>query len=901
VSRASADQRKGRCGRTQHGVCFRLYEEVDYTTRPAHTDPEIKRTSLAGVILRMKSLGLGEISEFPFLDPPQSRAISDGYRVLEELGAIDEQNELTATGRQIARLPLDPRLARMILGGRDEKALREIVVIAAVLGLRDPRDRPHEKAQQADEAHRKFKDEASDFVSFLKLWETWQNAKASMSRRQLQRMCRDQFLNYNRMREWDDIHEQIVNVMREMELKPNPQNASGEQIHRALLPGLLSRIGMYNREQRNYVGSRQTRFTIHPSSGLARKPPAWVMGAELVETSQLFARTCAAIDPAWLEHAGGNLCRRSYGDPHWEQRSAQVMVKENVTLYGLPVVRDRHVPHARRDPRLCRDLFITHALVRQEYATKGAFMAHNEAVLAEAQRMRDKARKSDMFADDNAIAEFFDKRLPADVCTGKQFEQWRVEAEAKDPKVLFLALADVLVDEAHELTPARYPDQLIVGGVTLPLVYRFDPSEDDDGISITVPLMTLPQLDPDVMMWTIPAWHHTKIAMIIDSLGKSQRKKLGDADVVAMEVAGATRPFDGPMLPAIEKAITALTGERISRDAWDLRAVPRYLDFSYRVVDDKDRVVGTGRDLAELQRALASRARQVWAAVPRESFEKTGLREWSFDKLPESVAITVGGRRVNAYPALVDAENHVDLRLLESAPAALAATREGLRRPYMFATGTSFAKLDGQLPNAIPKDVRRQLVLRALDETFELDNPTAIPRDKAGFQSSVAAGRTRLSAELLRLAQLAVEITGLVDKVRSQIKPLVGKPGIAKAFVDDVDSQLAHLVPPDAFATRSPGRLAQVSRYLKALQVRLQRQANDPQKDQSKAQQVVPVWQAYLGKRDQLRAKGRTPEELAEFGWLVEELRVQVFAPELGATTGVSPARVADRWAMLAR
>ena len=440
VSRASADQRKGRCGRTASGVCFRLYEEQDYASRPTHTDPEIKRVGLAGVILRMKSLRLGDIEDFPFLDPPQSRAIQEGYRVLEELDAIDDTGRLTAIGEQLGRFPVDPRLGRMILGGRDEGALREVLVIAAALGLQDPRDRPQAAQQRADEAHRKFRDEGSDFAGYLKLWAFWEQARGR-SRSYLHKVCRENFLNYNRMREWEDIHDQLVRVMQELKIGPNPQPGSADQIHRALLPGLLSKIGMWNQEARIFLGARQTRFMIHPSSGLAKKPPQWVMAAELVETSQLFARTVAKIDPAWLEKAAGSLCRRSHGDPHWEQKQGQVMAKEHVTLYGLPIIKDRSVAYARFDQPLCRELFITHALVRHEYASKGAFMEHNRRVLDGAQRLRDKARRSDMFADEYEVFQFFDKRIPDTVFSGKTFEAWRAEAEAKDPRVLELSLA----------------------------------------------------------------------------------------------------------------------------------------------------------------------------------------------------------------------------------------------------------------------------------------------------------------------------------------------------------------------------------------------------------------------------------------------------------------------------
>jgi ATP-dependent helicase HrpA len=905
ISQASADQRKGRCGRVQSGVCFRLYEEQDFATRPAHTDPEIKRVSLAGVILRMKTLRLGDIEEFPFLDPPQARAITDGYRVLEELGAISEDGELTRIGDQLGRLPLDPRLGRMILGARDEDALREVVIIASALGLQDPRERPQAVAQKADEAHRAFRDDGSDFVAYLKLWQFWQDSRKKLSRRQLQKLCRERFLSYFRMREWEDIHEQIVRVMKELHFAPNPRPASGEQIHRALLPGLLSKIGMWNTEARNYVGARQTRFVIHPSSSLAKKPPAWVMAAELVETSQLFARTVAKLDPTWLERAGAHLCRRSHGDPHWEQKAAQVIAREQVTLYGLPIVKNRPVPYAKLDPALCRELFITHALVRHEYTTKARFMEHNRRVQDELHRMRDKARRSDMFADEYEVFAFFDKRLPAHIDSGKAFEQWRAEAEARQPDLLMLSLADLLVGDEHDLTPDRFPDELRVGGVALPLTYRFDPGEDDDGITVTLPLAVLPQLDPQVMMWTIPGWHQAKLLALLEALPKSARKAIvphGALDTLAGELARRLRPFDGPMLPAVERALTEVTGQRVARDAWDLRALPPHLHLRYRVVDERDKELGSGTDLADLQARLGARAREVWAATPRTSYERTNLRSWDFDALPRTVTIDVGGRRVQAYPALVETQTGVDLRLLESQAAADAATREGVRRLFMIALGFSPSTLVEQLPLTLDKTLRRALALRAIDEVFELGpDPASLPRDRAGFATRLATGRSHVGETFAQLGRLGSELTSELTKVHGALRPLAGKPGIAKAVVDDVQDQLRHLAIPELVATAPLARLSHVLRYLRALQVRLQRQAHDPVKDQQKASQVVPLWQQLVARRAELRSKGRTDAELDEYRWLLEELRVHVFAPELKPAVAITPARAQQLWGALSR
>ncbi|CAN5923801.1 ATP-dependent RNA helicase HrpA [soil metagenome] len=901
ASKASADQRKGRCGRTESGVCFRLSEEQDFNARPSHTDPEIKRVGLAGVILRMKSLRLGDIESFPFLDPPQKRAVDEGYRVLEELGALGDDGRLTRMGEQLGRLPVDPRLGRMILGGREEGAIREVLIIAAALGLQDPRDRPHAAQQRADEAHRKFKDEGSDFISYLKLWAFWHEYKGRGSKSQLYKLCRENFLNYNRMREWEDIHQQLIRVMKELDFEPNTNQGTAEQIHRALLPGLLSKIGMWNVEARIYLGARQTRFQIHPSSGLARKPPQWVMAAELVETSQLFARSVAKIDPGWIEKAAGELCKRSHGDPHWEMKAGHVVAKEQVTLYGLPIVKDRKVNFAPFDPGLARELFITHALVRHEYTTKAPFMEHNRRLLDEVQQLRDKARRSDMLADELAPWSFFDKQIPDDVVSGKTFEDWRREAERRDRSILELSREDVLLDEADELSPDRYPDKLTVRGATLHLSYKFEPGEEDDGITASVPLAVLPQLDPDVLAWTIAGWHEDKLRALLDSLPKPLRKTLAPLDDLARALATSVVPFAGPMLPALERAIFERTGERIPRDAWDLRSLPAYLGMSFRVVDDHDKTIAQDRDLTELQRTLGHRAKELWSKAPRERHERTGLKSWDFDALPASVTLTVGSRTLLAYPALVEAETAVDIRLLESSAAAIQATRDGLRRLYMFQLNTTLAKLEAQLTGTLAVQLKRQVVLRALDDAFRLTDPDAVPRTRAAFTERLAEGRGALSAILVGLARTALELGAEFDKVRASIKALASRPGITRAALDDIESQLRHLAPPDLMRVLPDGRLAHLPRYLKAILVRLQRLSHDPQKDQQKAAQVAPFWTSYQTRRAELAGKGFALADLEDFGWMVEEFRVQTFAPELKTAVPVSPQRLVDLWARVGR
>jgi ATP-dependent helicase HrpA len=908
ISQASADQRKGRCGRTDSGICFRLYDEPDFASRPAYTDPEIKRVGLAGVILRMKALDLGDVATFPFLDPPHTRAIDEGYRVLEELGAIDERGALTELGEQLGRLPIDPRLGRMVLGGRDEGALREVLVIAAALGLQDPRERPRDAQQRADEAQRPFRDEASDFAGYLKLWAFWQDARAKGSRGSVSKLCRERFLSYPRMREWEDVHEQLSRIVRELGFRPDEGGgANAAAIHRALLPGLLSKLGQWHQEARVYVGARGLRFALHPSSGLARKPPPWVMAAELVETSQLFARTVAKIDPAWIEDVAGPLCRRSHGAPHWEQRAGQAMAKEQVTLFGMPIA-SRKVPYGPFAPAEARELFITHALVRHEYVSKGAFMAHNRALLDEAQRLRDKARKSDMVADEYALAAFFDRRLPADVWSGALFETWRKQAEARDPAVLHLSLADILQDEAFELSPARFPDELVVRGARLPLDYRFEPGEDDDGATVTVPLAVLPQLDPDVLAWTIPGWHEEQLRALLESLPKSQRKALAvhaPLGELAAALARALPPFAGPMLATLEQAVHERTGVRVPRQDWDRRAVPAYLSLGFRVVDEQGKELARGRDLDELQRTLLVRAQELWTRAPRAKHERTGLTSWDLDALPATITLEVGGYRLPAYPALVDAETSVELRLLESPAAAAAATRAGVRRLFLLQSGTTPAKLEAQLPGLLAQSPlavpgaptpRRQLVLRALDEAFGLAEADGVPRTRAAFTARLTEGKARLPQALAALGALAVELGAELQKARTALRPLAVKAGPLRAAHDDVQAQVELLAPPELLRATSEARLVHIVRYLRAIGVRLQRLPNDPAKDAAKAAQVTPLWQAYRREREAWRARGRATAELDELHWLIEELRVAVFAPELRTPVPISLARVQERW-----
>jgi ATP-dependent helicase HrpA len=899
ISQASADQRKGRCGRVRDGICVRLYDEATFASRPEFTDPEIKRTGLAGVILRMKSLGLGDVEEFPFLDPPHSRAITEGYRVLEELGALGARRELTPLGERLARFPVDPRIGRMILAGAELGCLGDVLVIAAALNIQDPRERPREAQQKADDLHRRFRDERSDFVGLLRLWKFVRDAE-SKGTSQLRRACKENFLSFLRVREWGEVHRQLEDVVRELDLEASPRAGDADALHRALLTGLLSKVGQWNAEHRVYVGAKQTRFAIHPSSALARKPPAWIMAFELVETTQLFARVAAKIEPEWLLAAAPHLLKRSYSDPHWSKKSARAAVKEHATLFGLPVFRDRSVDYASVAPAEARRMFLDHALVRGDFETRGTFQATNAALVAELARLRDKARRSDMLADDDALVAVFDRRVPASVVNGATFEAWRETAEKADPDVLLLSLDDVLAGDPT-LVPADYPDALTLHGARLPVTYRFDPSADDDGITLTVPLVLVPQIDPRELDWTIAGWHREKIADLLHELPRAVRRELGSIAELASRLAGELVPFAGPMIPALAAAIAEATGVDVPEESFRGAVVPGYLRLTCRIVDEDGKVVAQSRDIDDLWRRHGPLAREAWKrTAPSPSLERTGLKAWDFGELLPFVAQRVSGTEVRTYPALVDRETSVDLTLLESSSAAETATRAGVRRLVMFAARgelsaiaprvpPSFARPDGAPRPRSEHEAFRALVLRRIvDDAFGLGGDGPLPRTRRAFDELVAVGAARVAATFRLYADAIARASTELDATLQALRSAAKHPG-AKVAIAEIRAHLEALFPDDLLASAPLARLEHLPRYLRAAQARLGRAIADPGKDAEKLAAITPLWTAFLAKASAARDR----ETARALRWLFEELRVAIFAPELKTPVPVSIAKLA--------
>lgn len=912
ISRASADQRKGRCGRVRDGICIRLFDEASFAARPAYTDPEILRTGLAGVILRMKSLDLGDVETFPFLDPPPSRSITEGYRVLTELGAIDTERALTPLGRRLARFPVDPRIARMILAGADLGCLDDVLVVAAALNVQDPRERPREQQQRADEMHRRFRDERSDFSGLLKLWDFVREAEEKGTSN-LRRVCRESFLSFVRVREWRDVHRQLVDVLRELKISAPPRrgeradaDAAFELLHRALLTGLLSRIGQWHPQHRVYLGAKETRFALHPSSALAKKAPPWVMVFELVETTQLFARMVARLEPEWLLDAAPHLVKRSYHDPHWSERNARAVVRQSATLFGLQIIKDRLVDYATVSPPQARLMFLDHALVRGEYRAQGVYQAHNTEVRERAKRLRDKARRSTMMADDDALLTFFEQRVGPDVIDGKSFERWRATAEATNPEVLHLTVEDVLAGDT-DLAPADYPDTLTLHGVALPLTYTFDPSADDDGLTLSVPLALLPQLSAGELQWTVRGWLRDKLSAMLHRVPRAQRKGLGEVTALAADIARSVEPFRSPLIPTLVHEVFTRTGVDLDDEGLDPDAVASYLRITLRVLDERGAVVAQGRDVGEILERHGARARAVWKADAAPArHERKGITTWDLGALPAFITRRVGGVDVRSYPALMDRGSSVDLTLLESSSAAEEATRGGVRRLLALASRGVVATVSARLPAPLPRldgapptrtetdSFRAAVLARILDDAFHLHPGTALPRDREGFERVLREGAPRVESVALRWAEAlkatSAELTKTVAAMRTASRQPAGTGALG-----DVRAQLTAMLGDSWLDALTVERLAHVPRYLRAVQVRLGRAVDNPRKDAEKQSAITPLWSAYVTRA----AVARDLAAVAELRWLFEELRVSVFAPELTTPVSVSAAKVSAAVAAL--
>ena len=964
ISQAAANQRAGRCGRVSDGICIRLYDEHEFAGRPKFSDPEILRSSLAGVILRMKSLGLGTVEDFPFLEPPPKRAIADGYQLLAELGAVDELNDLTPIGRELARLPLDPRVGRMILEARSREALTEVLIVAAAFSVQDVRDRPLENQQAADAAHKKFDDERSEFIGDLKLWKWLEDVKGGqgggvsgassvqkISHRKQEQLLRDNFISPRRVREWRDIHSQLHTVVAEHKWRLNGSPATYEQIHLSMLAGLLGNIGCKSEDEDWYLGARGIRFYKHPGANLSKKPGRWIVAAELVETTRLFGRGVAAIEPQWLPQIAGHIIKTQLLEPHWEKKAAEVIALERATLYGIVIYSNKRVNFGNVDPRAAREMFIREALVAGEWDSKLPFLAANRKLIAQVEELEHKSRRQDVLVDDELIRAFYDSQLPADVCSGHSIERWYRDESKRRPQLLMLTREELMRHEAAGITSHAFPKTIRLGGVDCTAVYLHSPGDAKDGLTVTVPIYSLNQVNEERCEWLVPGMLKDKVLALAKSLHQRPRSRLVPLPDYAQAFVESVAFAHGGLLDVLLKHVREKTQLDISRADFKLEQLPPHLLMNFRIDDEHGRQLAVGRNLAALKAELGGQARSAFQALAglkvgaapraaqrgpstqraatsesqagetngkaRESLplaranerrgEGAGAAEtytaWTFGELPELMEIRKAGQSLIGFPALIDKTTHVAIEVFDEPEVAARKHRAGLRRLIALQIKDALKYLEKNIPDlqkmavaylsigqGSAEELRDQIIGVALDRAFLCD---ALPTDAASFARAVEGGRGRLTLianEVARSACLIlVEYVAAVRKLKDARAP--------KEVVDDVSAQLGRLVPGRFMAETPWAQLAHLPRYLKAIVMRLDKQRTDAARDAQRLAELRPLESRFW--RHLAERKGVADARLDEYRWLLEELRVSLFAQELRTPQPVSAKRLEKVWAQI--
>ncbi len=938
IAQSAANQRAGRCGRVADGVCIRLYEEDDYNQRPKFTEPEILRSSLAAVILRMKSLHLTDVETFPFIEPPQGRAIADGYQLLQEVGAVDDANQLTQLGHKLAKLPLDPRVGRMILAALENACLTEMLIVASALSVQDPRDRPLEHQQAADEAHKKFADEKSEFLSFIKIWKWFDNAiEHKKTNRLLQENCRSNFLSQVRLREWRDVHSQLLTIVKEQGWRLNELPATYENLHMALLTGLLGNIGFKSDDEpgAGYLGARGIKFHIWPGSSLTKKPGKWVMAAELVDTTRLYARCVAQIQPEWIEKVGSHLLKKSWGEPRWEKRAAQVTASERATLYGIVVYSQRRINYGQFNPFEAREIFIRDALVQGDYDTRAPFFAHNHKLVKEIENLEHKSRRLDVLVDDHLIAAFYDKLIPSDVVNGAGFEKWHKDATRDNPKLLFLVREELMRHEAAGVTTELFPKVMSVTGIEMALTYHFEPGSVRDGVTLSVPLFALNQLPRERVEWLVPGMLKEKVHLLLKSLPQKLRRHcvpLPDYAARFCERVQAAGTFGrGDLIDAIIADIRSQTSLMVMTTDFKVETLPAHHFMNFKVIDEHGRQLDMGRNLATLQAEFGGQARQSFqklaevsapaapvakAGVPAKGkpapdaapaspsiSQHVGLTSWTFGELPELLEIPQGKLTLIGFPALVDKGTHCDLEVFDDPTVAARTHRIGLRRLFALQFKEQLKFVEKNIPGlqqmgmqfmamGSQEELREQIIQKAI-EIACLQDP--LPTDAAAFNKRKDEGKSRLTL-------LVNEIARLVSSVLTEFHGLPKKlQGLQQAAAADMQSQLQGLVHKRFLIENEYSQLAHFPRYLKAINVRIEKLRADPARDAK----LMAEWNAAASHfmravKDRMAGKNTDPK-MVEFRWMLEELRVSLFAQELRTPMPVSAKRLQKVWESMQR
>jgi ATP-dependent helicase HrpA len=918
ISQASANQRSGRSGRTSDGIAIRLYSQEDFQRRPEFTDPEILRTNLSSVILQMLSLGLGDIASFPFLQPPDSRGIKDGLDLLRELGALEQDGAISRIGRQLSQLPIDPRLARMVIESKQHGTTREVMAIVAALSIQDPRERPLERRAQADQAHARFVDPTSDFLTLLNLWNHLEERQRELSGNAFRRLVKSEYLNYLRVREWNDVYRQLTRMAKSLGLTVGPRDSPGSSapdgIHRSLLAGLLSHIGLKDAAKKDYVGARQARFVIFPGSALAKKQPPAIMSAELVETSRLFARVNAAIDPAWAEPIAGDLVKRTYSEPHWEKKQGSVVAYERATLYGVPIILKRRVQYSRIDPVVARDLFIRHALVEGEWELGGGaggrpgrhfdFLRANRELRTQLAELEERTRRRDILSDDEAIFEFYDRRIPTDVASTRSFEGWWKKARTQTPELLTMTAEHLIDDEAPELDERAFPGTWRSGDQTLSLSYRFEPGAEDDGVTVTVPMPLLAGLRAEGFDWQVPGLREELVTALIKSLPKQIRKNVVPAADWARKLL-AEPDESMPLTAHLARQITALTFTPVTAADFDFERVPAHLKVTFAVADERGRVVASGKALSALQASLKPVAREsVAKAVDagdrarRDPTERSGITAWDFDSIDRVRDVRHGDNTVRAYPALVDEGGSVSIRLMGTVEDQTAAHPGGVRRLLLGAIPSPLGYVQEHLTTQ-EKLLLAQSPYRTTAALFEdcmvacidaiVDGREILTR--AGFE----AARDAVSATIVDdLFQTVALVSRIVAHSRAADKAIREATSMALiAPLGDARAQLEALIHPGFVAATGLARLRRLPVYLDGIVHRVGKLAENPARDRVWMSEVQLATERFRAAGGELPLPAGADESLARVRWMLEEFRLSLFAQHLGTAEPVSLQRIA--------
>jgi ATP-dependent helicase HrpA len=935
ISQAAANQRAGRCGRVADGICIRLYDEKDFAGRPRFTDPEILRSSLAGVILRMKSLNLGAVEDFPFLEPPPGKAIADGYALLNELGAVDDDNELTPIGRELAHLPLDPRVGRMILEARERQSLSEVLIIASALSGQDVRDRPIDQQQNADAKHKPFDDEKSEFIGTVKLWHWIEEGRGShghkdggdthkLSNRQQEQRLRDNFISVRRVREWRDIHSQLLTVVKDNGWRLNTTPATYEQVHLALLAGLLGNIGLKAEDDEYYLGARGIRFWKHPGANLSKKPGRWLIAAELVETTRLFGRGLAAIEPQWIERLGGHLLKKQLLEPHWEKKAGEVVALERASLYGVQIYSGRRINFAKIDPVQAREIFIREALVAGEWESKLPFLAHNARLMREVEALEHKSRRQDVLVDDALIAAFYEQHVPAEATSGEAFERWYRKASQADPDLLKLTREALMRHEAAGVTSDNFPRVVRLGGIDCAVDYLHEPGDAKDGMTVTVPVYALNQVSEERCEWLVPGMLHAKVVALLKSLHQKPRSRLVPLPESAQTFCDERAFAQGGLIDTLLAVVRERTQLPIVRADFKLETLSPHLFMNLRVIDEHGRQLGMGRNLAALKSELGAQARGAFQALaglkvsrpetPSASpagtrqltsaptvMAATPLTSWTFGELPELMEVKKGGQSMVGFPALVDKGPHVEIEVFDEPDVAARRHRAGLRRLFALQLKEPLKYLEKNIPDlqrmaaqfmalGTLEELREQIVAVAMDRAFLTD---PLPADARTFSARLEEGRSRLNLIAQEVARAVAAV--LVEYANAQRKLKDSKP--PKEVADDAAAQLQRLVGKRVVIETPWAALNHLPRYLRALVMRLDKVRAEPARDLQRLAELRPIEQRFW--RRVAEARGATDARLDEFRWLLEELRVSLYAQELRTPQPVSVKRLEKVWSQL--